>query len=176
MKIHALYVISEDGEFDSWDHRHKFKVLTGDQITKYWNTEEGKNSHFYFCDGVGIQVSESDMTPIKRDHNRASYLKRTKSLLTVISYEDNRQSVDLIEDTSEMEDRIADSILIEQMNSALDKLDESERQLIEALFYYPKPLSQKEYAEKKGISQSTVSRLFKKAKARLREILQIVNN
>lgn len=110
---------------------------------------------YIFIDGAKIPVTEDEyrafIRPVWRENERRK--TRRKKELSLDKFKDD--GFDVPEGGALLDEVIADKLLLETLMTALDRLTDTERGLIDALFYEDK--SEREVARETGVSQNTVN-------------------
>lgn len=92
--------------------------------------------------------------------NKEEFAKKRNAIANMVDIDDVKHK---IEDENDIEKKVMDKMIVEQL---LDKLNEDEREIIQLMFY--NGYTQKEIAEIKGVSQGEISKRYNKIKLKLR--------
>ena len=127
---------------------------------------------------IFLEADEKQYKEIKGDYNHTYYLRTQKeeSEIEVVSLDAIRESEyagrETIADSNvNVSEEVEKIILIEMMNSAREKLNKEDQQLI--TLYYDEEKTQVEIEEITGIPQSTVSYRLERACERMRKIMGV---
>ena len=166
------YVKNENGEVFSCDGKTRFKILVGSDAHAFLQTEEGKNK--YFCtyrvengETVAIECTREQYVEFNKERYRKKYLEKKEKEcgfevvsgnILVKSADSEFELLETIEDeNADIEDIYDRQEMIEKIIEALESLSKEERDLITELYLSTNPKSEREYAEKIGITQPTVN-------------------
>ena len=173
-----VYARTESGAFSSLDSTQNYTRLTGFSALEYMKARDQKQfakwygayeDPQYFYDDIYFEVDPSETKGYYKDKRRAQYVEDSKeesgieeiSLEAEVSGDDSYEDICLYEtipcDGVSVEDQGLDSVSIEALAKALEQLSKVEYDLIYALYLSPHRVTQKEYATKLGIAQSSIS-------------------
>lgn len=177
--LRAIFIRDEHGDYYSSDGTIRYKRLHGEAIKSFFSTDRGKLTRLYIVNNIGIEIVNSDKEIIRRDERHRQYIADTKRKHPYICVSISTQSDDglsgeevLRDESVDVQETVLNRIMSEQVRKALEQLDESERQLIEALFFHEPKISQAELAKKNGMTQQAVSYRLAQILRKLRKILQ----
>jgi len=166
------YIKDENGTVLSSDGQTRFKVIEGAELYSYLNSESGKDKYFYRFkddngDVIGIECTEDVYKAHENERRHIAYLMQQKEIrgfskisasLMVQEAETEVELIETIEDENADIEKIYDrQEMIEKIIEALESLSKEERDLITELFLSTEPKTEREYAEKIGITQPTVN-------------------
>jgi len=111
--------------------------------------------------GCLLEVVREEYADFYRDKERWRYLKKLDAKNGLLSLEgftdDEGNALDfVVDETIDIAEIVTNALMVDRLNAALSFLSESERELIQALFF--DGLSERAYAGKKGVSQTTIGR------------------
>ena len=103
--------------------------------------------------GCLLEVVREEYADFYRDKERWRYLKKLDAKNGLLSLEgftdDEGNALDfVVDETIDIAETVANALMVDRLNAALSFLSESERELIQALFF--DGLSERAYAGKKG--------------------------
>lgn len=171
------YIKDEKGTVLSSDGQTSFKVIEGKELYSYLYSETGKDKYFYRFkddngDVIGIECTEEAYRAHENERRHIAYLTKQKEIsgFSKISanliVQESETEIELIETIEDENTDIAEIYdrreLIEKIIKALDALTEEEHDLITELYLSTNPITEREYAEKIGITQPTVN--YRKAR------------
>lgn len=166
------YIKDENGTVLSSDGKTKFKVVEGAALYKYLQSDERKEKYFYCYkddndDVIGVECTCEQYMEFECERGRRKYLRlidkemgyEKVSLDFSIQLDDDDVSIiESIEDENADIEKIYDrQEMIEKIIEVLDSLSKEERDLITELYLSTDPKTEREYAEKIGITQPTVN-------------------
>ncbi len=125
--------------------------------------------------GCLLEVVREEYTDFYRDKERWRYLQKLdakNSLLSLDGFTDSEGNpLDfIVDETVNIAETAVNAVMVDRLNAALSFLSEGERELIQALFF--DGLSERAYAGKKGVSQTTIGRRKNKILARLKKLIE----
>ena len=125
--------------------------------------------------GCLLEVVREEYTDFYRDKERWRYLQKLdakNSLLSLDGFTDSEGNpLDfIVDETVNIAETAVNAVMVDRLNAALSFLSDSERELIQALFF--DGLSERAYAGKKGVSQTTIGRRKNKILARLKKLIE----
>ena len=125
--------------------------------------------------GCLLEVVREQYTDFYRDKERWRYLQKLdvkNGLLSLEGFTDDEgNALDfVVDETVDIAETVANALMVDRLNAALSFLSDSERELIQALFF--DGLSERAYAGKKGVSQTTIGRRKNKILARLKKLIE----
>ena len=176
-----FYIYDANGKYLSEDGQQRFTLLSGKALFNFLKTPEGKQKHFEIAiddngDEIGVEVPPLMVEEFIVEENHKNYTNRTKeqSGYTIISLsagkdeEGNTFSEENVADEdADVQKEVLKKLELDTLRYALTQLNETERQLIFALFLSPKTLTLGEYAEILGVCVSTV---YDRKKAALKKL------
>ena len=125
---------------------------------------------YIYVRGKKIYVSDEVYKAYKKQLNHEAHLKRLDRKHKVFHLGDfNTSIVDIADNTVDVEKIIETKMRIEDLYRALDSLNDEERNLIEALYFDDKTLT--EVAKKEDTNPMKISRLRNKILEKLRKLL-----
>lgn len=166
------YIKDENGTVLSSDGQTRFKVIEGAELYSYLQSEERKGKYFYFFkdedgDVIGFECTQEQFRELENERQRNIYRIENckKKSFEIISgnqmINDTETEVELFEtiadENADIEEIYDRQEMIEKIIEVLDSLSEEERDLITELFLSTDPKTEREYAEKIGITQPTVN-------------------
>ena len=125
--------------------------------------------------GCLLEVVREEYTDFYREKERWRYLKKLDAkngLLSLEGFTDGEGNIldFVVDETIDIAETVANALMVDRLNAALSFLSEGERELIQALFF--DGLSERAYAGKKGVSQTTIGRRKNKTLARLKKLIE----
>lgn len=125
---------------------------------------------YIYVRGEKITVSDEVYKAYKKELNHEAHLKRLDKKHKVFHFGNfNTSIVDIADNTVDVEKIIETKMRIEDLYRALDSLNDEERNLIEALYFDDKTLT--EVAKKEDTNPMKISRLRNKILEKLRKLL-----
>lgn len=121
-------------------------------------------------ESIEIEVAE-EWGNILIDLDRQEYNVNHKETRRHTSLNGMEYEGEFFADDIDIEDIILKAESAEVLRVAVSKLKPQQQELINTLYLADCPLSQREYGKKLGISESSVQQNARRAKARLKEIL-----
>ena len=166
------YIEDENGEFYSEDRTRRFSRLRGKAAYDFFQTPEGKEKVFMPAndaveDGeeeIKIEVPKERETYFLQAKYRKRYVAETKqecNILLISGSEIINEGSDgeeitledsLIDKSANTEEWFCKRADIETLYKAIETLTEQERELIELFFFIDTPITERQYANLKGIS------------------------
>jgi RNA polymerase sigma factor (sigma-70 family) len=133
------------------------------------NDKDSKN-YFIVIDGEKVPVSEE----VYRAFKRPAWTERKRRQIRA-EHERSLEAFaedgfDIPSDDALVDEIVADKLLLDMLMSALDKLTDDERDLIDALFFEDK--SERTVAAERGVQRNTIVYHKNKILAKLRQILE----
>lgn len=165
------YVKNENGEVLSCDGKTRFKILVGSDAHAFLRTEEGKNKYFstYRDENgeiVAIECTREQYVEFNKERYRKKHLEKKEKEcgfevvsgnILVKSADSEFELLETIEDeNADIEDIYDRQEMIEKIIEALESLSKEERDLVTKLYLSTKPLTERAYAEEKGLHHMTV--------------------
>lgn len=125
--------------------------------------------------GCLLEVVREEYTDFYRDKERWRYLQKLDAkngLLSLEGFTDGEgNALDfVVDETIDIAETVVNALMVDRLNAALSFLSESEKELMQALFF--DGLSERAYAGKKGVSQTTIGRRKNKTLARLKKLIE----
>lgn len=139
-----------------------------------------KENYYIPVEGKLIKVEESVYTAYYRMGRRERYLEERDQENGVMSYDalDNNGLVgqEMFQDpeTDSLEDMALAKELVSQLHRCIELLPKDERELIQAIYF--NGMSDREYAQKVGKSQPTVSSRHQKTLSKLKMLLNFMGS
>lgn len=125
---------------------------------------------YIYVKGKKIYVSDEVYRAYKKELNHEAHLKRLDKKHKVFHFGNfNTSIVDIADNTVDVEKVIETKMRIEDLYRALDSLNDEERNLIEALYFDDKTLT--EVAKQGDTNPMKISRLRDKILEKLRKLL-----
>ena len=125
---------------------------------------------YIYVRGEKITVSDEVYKAYKKELNHEAHLKRLDKKHKVFHFGNfNTSIVDIADNTVDVEKIIETKMRIEDLYRALDSLNDEERNLIEALYFDDKTLT--EVAKKEDTNPMKISRLRNQMWEKLRKLL-----
>lgn len=124
-----------------------------------------------------VEVNEEVYKTYYQEIEKEKYEQKKQRVFHVMSYNSLDTDEQLGEETLEdmeaepVDDVLVRNFLIEQLRRSLGLLNEDEMELIQGLFY--QGMSEREYAEKIGLSQKGVNKRKVKILSKLKKVLEI---
>ncbi len=185
MKIY--YIEDKNGNYYSHNRKKRFTRLCGKAAYDYLTSPQGKQKNFYKTtsnedggDELFVEIPEQLASNCRKSERRAQYIKdiaKDSQYVTISLYSGEvNENGDIIESGEELipanDISVLDQVLLNEdlslLKKALDSLDASERELIEALYLQEEPMSEEAYGSMIGISHQGVNkrkrRIFEKIK------------
>ena len=133
------------------------------------------DSLFIPVQGCLLEVMREQYTDFYRDKERWRYLQKLdakNSLLSLDGFADGEgNALDFIADeAADVAETVIHAVMVDRLKAALPLLSDSEQELIKALFF--DGLSEREAAERNGVSQSAINRRKGKILAKLRKLIE----
>lgn len=127
-----------------------------------------------YISGTEFEVSEKEYKEYYRDLEHSKYLHKEERKVKIVSYEslyDGLSAEEIISDTSvDVEETAINNVMIGELRRILTTLSKDELELIEHLVYEEK--SEREVADKYGISHTAVGKRWDKLCEKLRKLLE----
>lgn len=181
--IKVFYIEDKNGQYVSADGSKRWTRLTGQALYDFLQTERGKKTYFFVDTddngvAIGVEIRNTELASnLKGDKNHGDYLKqvRDESGYITVSFdyfetEDGTSTGDEVIPNND--DSIENDVLrqfdLETLRRALDTLTEDEYALICALFLQDEPMTESEYANKKGTTQQAINKRKKAILKKLR--------
>jgi len=140
-----------------------------------------ENKQFYIhADGQRVEVTEEVYRAYYKMGRRERYLEERDASNGKVLYSDmdttemtGEESIPDLDSVS-IDDSVVSSMLLEQLRKHLDSLSDSERELIDALFFSNDGdgMSEREYAVMSGIPRKTISDRKNRILAKLKKLLE----
>ncbi len=167
-----FYIKDDNGIFLSTDGKTKYICLEGTALYDFLNSEEGKNRTFYVDidengDKIGIETEPKMVTACNEQRERDRYRNKVKAQLNItiisgntmvsIPGEDEIELVEtLVDEDADVEADVMHNIDLEIMRKALQTLTREEYHLIYHLYLSKNPVTERKYAEIRGLHYMTV--------------------
>lgn len=166
-----FYVKDENGSVMSYDGKTKYEVYEGSKAYKYLKTKDGRNKVFYSNiepngDKIFIECTKEQYKGFEEERKHHLYLKNQedekgfeKITLNFIVHlsDDEEELLEMIPDANvNIEESIETRKLLDNLSKALNSLSEDDFELIDCLFLQETPLTERMYAEKKGVHHMTI--------------------
>ena len=175
-----LYVIDDNGEYNSCDGKLNYKKLIGKEAYAYLNTNEAKGKRFYIEKSVGIEIQPEKESVVRKYERHKQYIQ---DLEEKYPYEIISLHILIPDREYTTEDVLADegvnvhksaiyNILVEDLYKGIDTLTVLEKYVIEALFLKTPVKKQCEIAKELGVSQQAISKIVCSAKKKLKKFLE----
>lgn len=172
-----FYIEDEYGEYESEDHKKRYRRLQGDSLKQYLSSAKGKQKRFYIVGNIGIEIPKDKIKEFRQAERRDQYLSDIRceypyscvSIYTDVFGEELSGEEVIADDGESVQETVIHKIMLERLRAALFYLPEKERKLIQALYLDEPPMKQEEYAGKLGISQQAVSRQIAAVLKKLRK-------
>lgn len=124
--------------------------------------------------GMLLEVCETDYKTFYRDVERQKYLRKEADRVNEMSYNaldsNEMNGEDIISDASSpLIEQVVDKLLVEEMLSCFGRLNETDRNLIAALYFENK--GERALADELGITHQAVNKRRQKVIAKLRELM-----
>ena len=125
--------------------------------------------------GCLLEVVREQYTDFYRDKERWRYLQKLdvkNGLLSLEGFTDDEgNALDfVVDETVDIAETVANALMVDRLNAALSFLSDSERELIQALFF--DGLSEREVGARLGITQSVVNKRKARILIKLRKIIE----
>lgn len=146
------------------------------RFTRFIKSDAGKGRYFihltddidYECDEIYIEATREEYLDWKRHYNAHCYLKGLESERTILSANapaegsDDPLSESFADDSTEIEELVANRDIAVRVMQAVKTLKPQERQLLELLYFGEKQLTDVEVAALLGVSRQYVGKAKKK--------------
>ena len=178
------YVKDENGTVLSTDGKTKFRLVFGEELNHIIQEEKRffylfKNS---FSDVIGVECTEEQYRKYEVDRKHRAYLKKQKDLNKILEVSGNEivqipseEDVEMIETISDenvdCEKEIERKQMIEALHKILESLKPEEYELIYNLYISENPMTEREIAEKLGLTQPTVNYRKKQILEKIKKLL-----
>ena len=149
----------------------EYVELTYEEFLECYNTDElYKDKYFIPIQGMLLEVSERDYTEYYRVTERNKYLKKLDIIHSLISMDniDNGEIINSVE-TEDIVVGIEREIMTNRLIESLSELTDDERDLIEEIYY--NGLTERDLAEKYGISQAAINKRKHRILEKLKKII-----
>lgn len=125
--------------------------------------------------GCLLEVMREQYTDFYRDKERWRYLQKLDAKNSLLSLDGfvggEGNALDFIADESaDVAETVIHAVMVDRLKAALPLLSDSEQELIKALFF--DGLSEREIAERNGVSQSAINYRKRKILAKLRKLIE----
>lgn len=128
------------------------------------------NRKYIYVNGKKVYVSDDIYKAYKKQINHERYLKRVDYKNKVYGFEDHHvDEHSLIDESVDVERIIETKMRIEDLYQALEKLNEEERKIIDALFF--KEMTIRDLAKEHQVSSKKIFNFKNKVLKKLREML-----
>lgn len=176
MKI--FYIKDENGEYISEDGTCRFKMLKGDEARDFLSSPEGQERCFARLrriegdeDEINIETTKDKLKPFRVNDSRVHYVtkrnkKRKFTILSMSSAEYNLEQFveeSIADENVDVVEEVFNRLDLVTLYRAVCSLPKEERDVILALFSDEDQKTTRGYAEEKGLHQTTVMRLKKRA-------------
>lgn len=167
-----FYIKDDNGIFLSADGKTKYICLEGSALYDFLNSEDGKNRTFYVDidengDKIGVETEPKMVTACNEQRERDRYRNKVKAQLNItvvsgnikvsIPGEDEIELIETITDEdTDVESDVMHNLDLETMRKALQKLTDEEYHLIYHLYLSKNPVTERKYAEIRGLHYMTV--------------------
>ena len=167
-----FYIKDQNGRFLSADGLAKYTCLEGKELYDFLKTEDGKNRSFYVDidengNKIGIEAEPKMITACNEQHERDRYRNKVKAQfnITIVSGnaavsspgEDEIELLEtIIDEDADVEADAMHSLDLETMRKALQTLTREEYHLIYHLYLSKQPVTERKYAEIRGLHYMTV--------------------
>lgn len=129
----------------------------------------------FINESIEIEVSD-DWGNILIDLDRQEYNVNQKETRRHVSLNGMDYEGDIFADEINFEELILKEEMSEVLRAAIRKLKPQQQELIYALYLSERPMSQAEYGKQIGIAETSVQQNARRAKARLKEIINNLKN
>ncbi len=126
-------------------------------------------------ESIEIEVSD-DWGNILIDLGRQEYNVNQKETRRHVSLNGMDYEGDIFADEIDIEEFILKEEMTEILRAAIKKLKPQQQELINALYLSEQPMSQAEYGKQIGIEETSVQQNARRAKSKLREIINNLKN
>ena len=126
-------------------------------------------------ESIEVEVSD-DWGNILIDLDRQEYNVNKKETRRHVSLNGMDYEGDIFADEIDIEELILKEEMSEVLRAAIRKLKPQQQELIYALYLSERPMSQAEYGKQIGIEETSVQQNARRAKARLKEIINNLKN
>ena len=181
--IKVFYIEDKNGQYVSADGSKRWTRLTGQALYDFLQTERGKKTYFFVDTddngvAIGVEIRNTELASnLKGDKNHGDYLKqvRDESGYITVSFDyfetkDGTSTGDEVipNDDDSIENDVHRQFDLETLRRALDTLTEDEYALICALFLQDEPMTESEYAVRRGTTQQAINKRKKTILKKLR--------
>ena len=181
-----FYILDPNGEFYSTDRTKRYKALSGQALYQYLQREEGRGKYFEVWKDddrdvtVGVEVPVEMLATHRKEVHRREYVARVMRELDI-----SHTSLEIIQDleseaisgeqiipslSMSVEDEIMKRMEREELLAAVAKLERSEMEIIQGLFYEGK--TERNLAQKYGLSQVAIHKRKQRILEKLKNILE----
>lgn len=167
-----FYIKDENGIYLSTDGKTNYICLEGAALYDFLNSEEGKKRTFYVDidengDKVGIEAEPKMITACNEQHERDRYRNKVKAQLNITIISNNtmvsipgEDEIELVQtfvdEDADVEADAMHNLDLETMRKALQRLTDEEYHLIYHLYLCKNPVTERKYADIKGLHYMTV--------------------
>lgn len=167
-----FYIKNENGIYLSTDGKTKYTCLEGTALYDFLKTEDGKRRTFHVDidengDKIGIEADPQMIRSCseQRERDRYRYKQRARLNITLVSGnmmvsipgEDNIELIDtIVDEDADVEEKAMHNFDLETMRKALKTLTREEFHLIYHLYLSSNPVTERKYAEIRGLHYMTV--------------------
>ena len=179
-----FYIKDEKGIFLSTDGKTKYACLEGKALYDFLKTEDGKSRCFHVDidengDKIGIEAEPKMVSACAEQRERDRYRAKVKAKLNItivsantmvsIPGEDDIELLEtIVDEESDVEANAMHNLDLDTLRKALHTLTREEYRIIYHLYLAKTPMSEREIAERLGISQQAISKRKKNILAKLR--------
>ena len=168
-----FYVKDTNGTIPASNGQVMFRLVQGKEVADFVKSNEYKEREFFtykneYGDLFYIECTNEQILELRKEKNHTQYIKRKKketgiseiSLNTLISIDEKELEMTdvFIDENSNTEDYIEEKEEYETLYNALGLLDKDEYELIYLLFLAKNPLTERQVAEKLGLSQKGINK------------------
>lgn len=167
-----FYIKDDNGIFLSTDGKTKYICLEGSALYDFLNSKDGKSRAFYVDidengDKIGIETEQKMITACNEQRERDRYRNKVKAQLNITIISGNmvisipgEDEIDLVEtlvdEDADVEADVMHNLELETMRRALRNLTSEEYHLIYHLYLSKNPVTERKYAEIRGLHYMTV--------------------
>ena len=165
-----FYLKDKNGTIPASNGQGMFRVIQGKELNDFLKEECNRKRCFYTfrndTENIGIECSEEEYKEIKAIKNRENYIRKRQnetafkeisSNQIVDDSEEDIEMIDTIEDeNSNVEEICEKKERYEKLYKAIEMLSDEEKDMIIKFFFLEKPMTERQYAEEKGLHYMTI--------------------
>lgn len=167
-----FYIVDKNGIYTSADGKTRFTCLTGKVLFDYLKSDEGSKKEFDIDfddngDEIGIEIPGDKLNRYLKDKERKKYVFKTQKTMgyAIISLNSDFEGKDgekmtfeeaIADDSDDFAEEIALRANIKTLRQALDTLTSDEMNVIYLLYLSDKPMTERQVAIKRGVTQQAI--------------------